>query len=136
MNDGCANSITQITKYKITKKNRFNIDDEVTCPFLTPFSFGIVVEKRFYERKDHVFWEYAILINEGKRQGVYYYPEALLTLLKPPLEKKRRLETARVEPTESYSPAIIRSTEYQDVLQQRIKYAVGSTLLILLYALI
>ena len=94
------------------------------------------MQKRSYERKDHLFWEYGVLINERKRQGVYYYPEALLTLLKPPPEKKRRLESTQVVEPKVSVPAIIRTTEYQDVLQQRIKYAVGSTLLILLYALI
>ena len=125
-----------ITDYKMTKKNRFNVGDEVTCPFLIPFGYGLVVQKRSYERKDHLFWEYGVLINERKRQGVYYYPEALLTLLKPPPEKKRRLESTQVVEPKVSVPAIIRTTEYQDVLQQRIKYAVGSTLLILLYALI
>ena len=128
---------TKITNYTITTRNRFEIGDEVTCPYIAAFSFGNVIHKRFFEKGKHVFWEYAILINERKRQGVFYYPEAILTLLKPPApESPPRPSTIKADPIKISVPAIVRSNVYSDVLQTRLKYAVGSTLLILLYALI
>ena len=136
--DGLEHTVLKGGYTKITK-SRFSVGDDVTSPYSKKFDFGRIVHKRSITKNNHVFWEYAVLIHEHKRQGVFYYPEAVLILLKKPERKvkvaptkpmKRRLETTAVAVV---SPKIDR---FNDVMKQRLTYASAATGLIILYALI
>ena len=70
--------------YEVKNDAKFSVGDDVTSPFSKFFDFGRIVHSRSVTKGKHVFWEHAVAINESKRQGVFYYPEAVLTLLPRP----------------------------------------------------
>ena len=123
-------------EYSITTKSKFEVGDNVTNPHTKFFDFGKIVYKRSIKKDKHVFWEYAILINEHHREGVFFYPEAMLILLPTELIQEKVVKKARRVLETTSAPPVQHVAAKAGVIEQRIRYATTATILILLYALI
>ena len=123
--------------YEIIKTSKFEVGDDVTSPHTKFFDFGKIVYKRSTIKNDRVFWEYAVEINEAKRESVFFYPEPVLILLPKP--KPVEEAPPKTEPKARRlvdSTAVAKIQERRSVIEDRIRYASAATFMILLYALL